>query len=124
MRRRDVAAAIAPSAGWRDFWSYAVRPDDADDVDPVREMVERSSNGSRTLLLEQNLLHGGVYVLHGDRDDNVPVDQARFMRKRLAEFHPNWAYYERPGAGQRQAVKRGTLMRVLSVTKIVFLTQR
>jgi hypothetical protein len=41
----------------------------------------------------------GVYVLHGDADDNVPVAQARQMRKVLGEFHPDFAYHEQPGAG-------------------------
>jgi hypothetical protein len=90
-------AAIAPSAGWRDFWSYAGKPEE--NPDAVLELIDDAANASRTLLLEENYLHAGVYVLHGDADDNVPVSQARFMRERLATFHPNWAYYERPGAG-------------------------
>jgi poly(3-hydroxybutyrate) depolymerase len=90
-------AAIAPSAGWRDFWSYAGKPEE--NPDPVLELIDDAANASRTLLLEENYLHAGVYVLHGDADDNVPVSQARFMRERLAAFHPNWAYYERAGAG-------------------------
>ncbi len=91
-------AAIAPSAGWRDFWSY-VGGRQWEDPTPMQALLLRAANGSLPLLLEQNLIQRGVYVLHGDRDDNVPVSQARFMRERLALFHPNWAYYERPGAG-------------------------
>ena len=94
----DRFAAIAPSAGWRDFWFYSVG-EEGEEPTPVEAMLRRAANGSRTLLLERNYLHGGVYVLHGDRDDNVPVTEARAMRERLAAFHPNWAYYERPGAG-------------------------
>lgn len=94
----DQFAAIAPSAGWRDFWSYGGAAT-WEEPDPIEALLSRAANGSRTLELERNYLHGGVYVLHGDEDRTVPVDQARFMRKRLAEFHPNWAYYERPGAG-------------------------
>lgn len=95
----DLFAAIAPSAGWRDFWSYGGALEVPVDRHPVDELLMRATNGSRTLLLERNYLHGGVYVLHGDADDNVPVTQARFMRERLASFHPNFAYYEQPGAG-------------------------
>jgi hypothetical protein len=90
-------AAIAPSAGWRDFWSYGTGA--AEDPGPVELLLDDAANASRTLLLEQNLLHAGVYVLHGDRDESVPVEQARFMRERLGTFHPNFAYYERSGAG-------------------------
>ncbi len=95
----DRFAAVAPSAGWRDFWSYGGALELADDAHEVDRLLLRATNASRTLLFERNLLHGGVYVLHGERDDDVPVEQARFMRERLAAFHPNFAYYERPGAG-------------------------
>ena len=98
VHRPDRFAAIAPSAGWRDFWAYG-GAGEWEDPSAVEQMLARAANSSRTLLMERNLLHGGVYVLHGDADRTVSVDQARFMRGRLAEFHPNWAYYERPGAG-------------------------
>src|SRR5262249_46666599 len=52
-----------------------------------------------TLTLVRNLARDGVYVLHGDADDNVPVSEARTMRKELGAFHTDFAYYERPGAG-------------------------
>ncbi len=94
----DRFAAIAPSAGWRDFWSYGGAAA-WDDPSPVEALLERAANASRTLLLENNFAGRGVYVLHGDADRNVPVSQARFMRERLAAFHTNFAYYERPGAG-------------------------
>lgn len=94
----DRFGAVAPSAGWRDFWSYG-GVGDAKEPSPVQAMLSRASNVSRTLLLERNYLASGVYVLHGDRDNNVPVSQARFMRERLAAFHPNFAYFEQPDAG-------------------------
>jgi poly(3-hydroxybutyrate) depolymerase len=91
-------AAIAPSAGWVSLWSYAGLRKDAK-LPPERELVLRAASPSDTLALARNLGHTGVYVLHGDRDDNVPVGQARTMRKELAEFHPDFAYFEQPGAG-------------------------
>jgi len=91
-------AAIAPSAGWYSFWSYAGKERDGEAA-PIDELFARASNPSDTLALSRNFLHHGVYVLHGDKDDNVPVAQARFMRKHLAEYHADFAYYERPGAG-------------------------
>ena len=62
-------------------------------------MLNRAVNPSRTLQLSRNYRHYGVYILHGDQDDNVPVSLARMMREHLAGFHPDFAYYERPGAG-------------------------
>jgi len=91
-------AAIGPSAGWPSFSSYgggAVFKDPT----PVETMLARANNPSDTIGLARNLLHYGIYILHGDMDDNVPVTQARGMRELLGKFHPDFAYYERPGAG-------------------------
>lgn len=96
----DRFAAIAPSAGWVSMFSYAGarRPDAAAD-DPIAPVLQRATNPSDTLALAENLQSVGVYILHGDADDNVPVDQARTMRAKLGAFHPDFGYYERPGAG-------------------------
>ena len=91
-------AAIAPSAGWRSFTSYGGGVT-YKDPSPVEKMLLRANNPSETTELARDLLHYGVYVLHGDQDDNVPVSEARAMRQLLGTFHPDFAYYERPGAG-------------------------
>jgi dienelactone hydrolase len=91
-------AAIAPSAGWTSFTSYGGGAT-YKDPSPVEKMLLRANNPGETAALARNFLHYGVYVLHGDQDDNVPVAQARSMRELLAKFHPDFAYYERPGAG-------------------------
>lgn len=90
--------AIGPSAGWSTFWSYGGGPR-PEASDAVGEVLLRASNASDTMLLTRNLAGRGVYVLHGDADDNVPVTQARGMLRALSEFHADLAYYERPGAG-------------------------
>jgi dienelactone hydrolase len=91
-------AAIAPSAGWISMWTYAGvrRPERPD---PVEEMLLRAAAPSDTLALIHNLASEGIYVLHGDKDDNVPVSQARTMKDRLAGWHQDFAYHEQPGAG-------------------------
>ncbi len=94
----DRFAAIGPSAGWISFWSYAGTPE-YEDGTAIERMLRRAASASDTLALAPNLLQRGVYVLHGDKDDNVPVEQARRMRQWLGEGHPNFAYYERIGAG-------------------------
>jgi dienelactone hydrolase len=91
-------AAIAPSAGWISFWSYAGgRRFNTDS--PIADILTRASNPSDTLALSRNYLQHGVYILHGDADDNVPVQQAREMRAHLGSYHADFTYYERPGAG-------------------------
>ena len=94
----DRFAAIGPSAGWISFWSYA-GAQRVQQADPVEDILRRAASPSDTLELSENYGQLGVYILHGDRDDNVPVDQARRMRDRLGEFHANFNYFEQPGAG-------------------------
>ena len=91
-------AAIGPSAGWVSMWSYAGAKRAAV-ASPADELVLRAMNPSDTLSLAKNYGTHGVFVLHGDADDNVPVAQARTMRKALAEFHRDFTYFEQPGAG-------------------------
>lgn len=94
----DRFAAVGPSAGWISFATYAGRsPEQADD--PVSAMLRRPLAVSDTLARSRNLQYQGVFILHGDADDNVPVDQARRMREDLAAFHPDFVYKEQPGAG-------------------------
>jgi dienelactone hydrolase len=94
----DRFAAIGPSAGWVSFSTYAggKRPEP---TTPVLALLRRATNGSDTLALAKNYLHQGIYVLHGDADDNVPVGQARMMKKALEPFHKDFHYFEQPKAG-------------------------
>lgn len=94
----DRFAAVGPSAGWISFWTYSAgrRPDPRSDVEA---MLQRAASPSDTLALASNLESMGVYILHGDKDDNVPVEQARHMRDALSKFHHDLQYHEQPGAG-------------------------
>jgi poly(3-hydroxybutyrate) depolymerase len=94
----DRFAAIGPSAGWVSMWSYAGAKR-AENPDVMVEMLGRSATPSDTLALARNLKQHGVYVLHGDKDNNVPVEQARMMKKHLSEVHKDFAYHEQAGAG-------------------------
>ncbi|MEP3836193.1 MAG: prolyl oligopeptidase family serine peptidase [Algibacter sp.] len=86
-------AAIAPISGWYSLFSYAGK-EKRDEESALEHMFTRSNYASHTLELSRNYLHHGVYIQHGDADDVVSVDQARFMKKHLAEFHPDFAYLE------------------------------
>lgn len=93
----DKFVATAPSAGWVSFWSYA-GASEFENASAIEKLLKRATTSSQTLELLRNLTGLGVYVLHGDIDDNVPVEQARIMRSELAKFHPDFAYHEQPGA--------------------------
>ncbi len=123
----DRFAAIGPAAGYPDLLEYRNsfrrRLQTASDEDLKRfgmtreraqqmikemdsgsseypemeAMIRRAGNPSRTLKLQKNYLHHGVYVLHGEKDTVVPTYLAREMREVLSKFHPDFAYYEYPG---------------------------
>ncbi|TWT38216.1 Alpha/beta hydrolase family protein [Posidoniimonas corsicana] len=95
----DRFAAVGASAGWLSLWSYGGGMPVYEDPTPVEAMLLRAASSSDTLSQLNNLGGLGVYVLHGDRDSHVGVSQSRFMRTRLGEFHPDFAYFERKGAG-------------------------
>ncbi|MEP5338147.1 MAG: prolyl oligopeptidase family serine peptidase [Algibacter sp.] len=86
-------AAISPMAGWYSLFSYANKEKE-ENPSPIENMIASASHSSYTLELSRNYLHHGIYIQHGDADDVVSVDQARFMRKHLSEFHPDFAYLE------------------------------
>lgn len=95
----DQFAAIAPSAGWISFRTYARGGRTNDDNGPMAVMLRRAAASSDTFNLVSNYVNQAVYVLHGDADDNVPVSEARAMRERIAGFHHDLHWYEQPGAG-------------------------
>ncbi len=94
----DRFAAIGPSAGWVSMVSYAGarRPENPS---AMQELLLRAASPSDTLALARNYVQHGVFVLHGEKDDNVPVAQARTMKGVLEKFHTDFAYHEEPGMG-------------------------
>ena len=94
----DLFASIAPSAGWISFWSY-VGGYQPENPSPIESLLVRSMAGSDTLARVNNTLEEKVYILHGDADDNVPVDEARHMKRVLTSINTDFGYHEEPGAG-------------------------
>jgi pimeloyl-ACP methyl ester carboxylesterase len=94
----DLFAAIAPCSSWISFWSYANAPK-LDQEDPFQALLMRAASPSDTLALLSNLSRTGIYILHGEKDDNVPVEQSRRMNALLGGFHEDYVYHEQPEAG-------------------------
>jgi hypothetical protein len=92
----DRFAAIGPSAGWISFWSYGGGMPSFANNNPagIEAMLLRGYAPSDTVKLLSNLAGTGVYLLHDSAEVGVPVEQARYLRERLAAFHTNFVYLE------------------------------
>ena len=90
----DRFLAIAPSAGWCSFDTYVGRPGGK------RAALWQGADGaSLTPNLLSNLAQIPTFILHGEKDDNVPPREARLMEALLiAEGGAPVAHYQ-PGAG-------------------------
>jgi predicted esterase len=101
----DRFAAIAPGAGWVSIWTYGtgarlgLQEAVPEASDRVEDLLMRAAAPSDTLQKARNSVHFGVYILHGDSDEVVPVSEARRMRDTLSLFHRDFEYYEQPRAG-------------------------
>ncbi len=93
----DRFAAIGPSAGWISIWSYRIR--NLIDTSDIKEMLVRSSKQSDTYEFAKNLSKNGIYVIHGDADDNVPISQAESMLEVVSKFHKDYVFHIEKDAG-------------------------
>lgn len=96
----DRFAAIGPSAGWTSFWTYS-NAFEPKNPTPIEALLRRAMNQSDASVFARNLVDPSApfsYLLHGSKDDNVPVAQARDM---LASLYPSprILYHEEDGAG-------------------------
>ncbi len=92
-------AGIAPSAGYPSLKTYGSADGQIPDssLSPIGKLLLRSGNQSDVLKLITNYKPLGIYILHGDADENVSVNYARQMRSLLGTFHADFSYYEYPG---------------------------
>jgi pimeloyl-ACP methyl ester carboxylesterase len=92
----DRFATLGPSAGWSSFDSYggARTPKGKG----VREAFRRAAVGSQTLDYIGNLKDRGVYIIHGAKDNNVPVSQGRMMNKAVGGVSEDVQFHIEEGA--------------------------
>ncbi len=93
----DRFAAIGPSAGWISYWSYRIR-EHPPETTPVSRMFRRASATSETPEFALNLMGTGVYIVHGEIDDNVPIREAYLMVDKLKSIHKNFEFHIQPNA--------------------------
>lgn len=97
----DRFAAIAPSAGWLSFQTYAAARGSASTLgdDRLMQVFKDAAAASDTIAKLDQLKDRGIYILHGDADDNVPVSEARRARDELTTRNIPFGYHEQPNAG-------------------------
>ncbi len=93
----DQFAAVGPSAGWISWWTYGFQNDSATTV--MGRMLRRGTTPSNTYVLDQNFKQVGLYVLHGSKDDNVPVTESLNMVDSLSKFDKDFIFHEQMGVG-------------------------
>lgn len=97
----DRFAAIAPSAGWLSFQTYAAARGSTSTLgdDRLMQVFKDAAAASDTIAKLDQLKDRGIYILHGDADDNVPVSEARRARDELTTRNIPFGYHEQPNAG-------------------------
>jgi dienelactone hydrolase len=94
----DLFAAIGPSAGWVSFWTYKVR-NAAETETPLGQMIMRPFLPSDPYAVLKNYRQNGVYIIHGEKDESVPVTESRRIAAELQKIHRDFIYHEQPEAG-------------------------
>lgn len=90
-------AAIGPSAGWISFSSYGRSRSSEEEA--ASTPFDWAGMENDTMALVENYTNLPIYAIHGEKDDNVPVEQSRRMVAELEKFHKDFVYHEQPGAG-------------------------
>ncbi len=93
----DLFAAIGPSAGWISWWSYRIRS--KKEETPMEKMLMRATLPGHTYALEENYKQLGIYIIHGEEDNNVRIGQSEQMVEHLKKFHKDFVFHRQPGAG-------------------------
>lgn len=101
-------AVVAPFLSGQRLWAEASAP--------IRAMINRLGGrptvsddlGPRDLIEVADRITVPLLIVHGSRDENVPVTQSRALLRRLLDAgHPDLAYAEVPGAGHSPLIEAG-----------------
>lgn len=97
LRYPDRFAGVGMSAGKASYFSDP-GPASSNPA-PIEDLLRRGAESRATAGILRNLSTLGVYLLHGAEDQRLPAAESRYLRSRLGEFHTDFVYHERPGAG-------------------------
>lgn len=87
----DRFGVVAPSAGWISFDKYGGPPF-------PEGPIGRARAASRTLDYVENFARSSVFIIHGEKDTNVPVSHAKTMHETLVPIAAELAMHLQPGA--------------------------
>ncbi|KAF2730523.1 hypothetical protein EJ04DRAFT_473528 [Polyplosphaeria fusca] len=97
--RPDQIVAAAPVSGYASIQKY-VPYELWQPMDPRRAAIMGGTlNSYRHEMLMENAQGIPVLQQHGEKDDNVPAYNSRFLSQKLFEAGTNSSYYELPGQG-------------------------
>lgn len=85
-------ATVGPSAGWSSFYSYG------GSQEPTGAFA-RARASSDTLNYVSNLANKPIYIIHGDKDDNVPISEAYLMQEHVEPLTDDFHFHIQEGAG-------------------------
>jgi dipeptidyl aminopeptidase/acylaminoacyl peptidase len=123
VRLSDVRAAIL-SAGIYDFR----RAYDEARIEGIRENMKSETGMTdeavreRSSILQMENLKCPVLILHGDKDENVSVEQALLLRDRLTALKKEFEIRIFPG--QDHALRSGSTAKEVNMTMLDFLKRR
>jgi len=91
-------AAVAPSAGWVSFYTYGGGIPRSFGLNPALVPFTETQLENDTMAFIRNLTGTPIYILHGEKDDNVPLSQAKEFVRELDTFHHDFELHVQPGA--------------------------
>lgn len=89
----DGFASVAPSAAWISFDTYGHRPRGS-----LSGLWHAADRASLTLELLPNLRDVPIYVLHGTKDNEVPISEAKHMERVLEGIARDFSVHYEEGA--------------------------
>jgi len=97
-RHPELFAAIAPVYGGGDYHVFTSK----ENIDKMTEWEKYLNDKSSESALMESLINMPILVSHGDQDQNVNVNNSRYLVRMLQRWNYNVKYHEVPGKGHEE----------------------
>ena len=91
----DRFAAIAPAEAWLSFYTQGSARPLPVDATPLETVLARRASAADPMRALENLASLGVFVAHNGTRTASSLAESHLLRRRLSEFHTDFAYRER-----------------------------